>query len=68
MSGVRAGRPGRPGLLRVTAMPLEWGGVWSIATVQVTGIPIFDFFFTLVLVFGLVGWLCGLLWKLAVRS
>jgi len=49
-------------------MPLEWGGVWSIATVQVTGIPIFDFFFTLVLVFGLVGWLCGLLWKLAVRS
>lgn len=47
---------------------LPWGGVWEIARVTVTGIEIFDYFFTLVLVFGLVAWLCALLFKMLTRT
>jgi hypothetical protein len=32
---------------------MEWGGVWSVAVLNITGFPYFDYFFTLLMCFGL---------------
>lgn len=32
---------------------MTWGGVWTVSVLQITGFPMFDYFFTLVICFGL---------------
>jgi hypothetical protein len=46
----------------------DWGTLWEVNVVPVTNYPMFDYFFTLVLVFGVMSWMCGLLFKLITRS
>ena len=46
----------------------DWGTVWEVNTVQVTGNPMFDYFFTLVLLFGTISMMCGWLFKIITRS
>ena len=46
----------------------DWGAVWEVNTVQVTGYPMFDYFFTLVLLFGMISMMCGWLFKMITRS
>jgi hypothetical protein len=46
----------------------DWGTVWDVFTVPVTDNDMFNYFFTLVLLFGIISWMCGLLFKLITRS
>lgn len=49
-------------------MLLPWGGVWDVAVINVTAYPEFNFFFTLMVVFGLIAWMIGLVINVIVRS
>lgn len=52
--------------LLVDALP--WGGVWNLLTFEITGMPLFDFFFTLVIAFGLMAFLIGAVVRVLERS
>jgi len=52
--------------LMVDALP--WGGEWDLLTMTITGIPLFDFFFTLVIAFGLMAFLIGAIVRVLERS
>ena len=45
-----------------------WGGQWEFYVVAVTGLPMFDWFFTLVLLFGIASTMIGFLLSLASRA
>lgn len=46
----------------------DWGTVWKVNPLPVTNNPMFDYFFTLVLLFGVISMMCGWLFKLITRS
>lgn len=46
----------------------DWGTLWEVNTVQVTGNGMFDYFFTLILLFGIMSMMCGWLFKIIVKS
>ena len=47
---------------------MPWGGVVSFAVLNITGYQVFDWFFTLMLIFGLVGFMIGSVFKVITRS
>jgi hypothetical protein len=49
-------------------MSIPWGEIISFTVIQITGYPYFDYFFTLLLVFGLMSWFIGLFFNLITRS
>lgn len=40
---------------------MPWGGVWNVVVLNITSYPMFNWFFTLVIVFGLISFLIGTL-------
>ena len=46
----------------------DWGGVWEVLPVPVTGNVMFDYFFTLVLMFGVLSMMVGWLFNIMTRS
>jgi len=46
---------------------MGWGGVWNIGVLAITGYPMFDWFFTVVIVFGLVSFMLGNLFSVLSR-
>ncbi len=46
----------------------DWGTVWDVNTVPVTGFPMFDYFFTLVLLFGMASMMLGWIFKIITGS
>ena len=46
----------------------DWGGVWEVTAVNITGNEMFDYFFTLMLIFGVISTMCGWLFRLMTRS
>ena len=46
----------------------DWGGVWEVLPVQITGNIMFDYFFTLVLTFGVLSMMMGWLFNIMTRS
>ena len=47
---------------------MNWGGLWDIAIMEVTPSVEFNTFFSLLVVFGLMGVMCGILVRLISRS
>lgn len=41
----------------------EWGTVWEVYPLPITNNPMFDYFFTLVLLCGVMSWFFGVLFK-----
>jgi len=46
----------------------DWGGVWEINVPAITGFPMFDYFFTMQLTFGILAMMCGWLFNIMTRS
>ncbi len=46
----------------------DWGTLWEVNTVPITNVPMFDYFFTLVLLFGLMSMMIGWMFKIITRS
>jgi hypothetical protein len=46
----------------------DWGTVWDVNTLVITGVPMFDYMFTLVVVFALISFMCGSVFRIISRS
>lgn len=46
----------------------DYGGTWQIIPVTITGNVMFDYFFTIVLSFGVLSMMLGWLFKIMTRS
>ena len=47
---------------------LPWGGTWDVGVLSITGQPVFDYVFTLGIVFALLAFMLGILFRLVSRS
>jgi len=46
----------------------EWGGIWELDSINLTGNEMFDYFFTLVMTFGVLSMMVGWLFRMITRS
>lgn len=54
--------------LQLGVWNMPWGGSFDVSPVAITGQPMFDYFFTLVLLFGIVSFMVSLIVKVLNRS